>query len=68
MLRTLLAEEESARHVAGSGIGLAVVAELVQANGGQITVASSEGHGTQFTLAIPLVVEDLLQERPRAGG
>jgi len=59
---------ESARHVAGSGIGLAVVAELVQANGGQITVASSEGHGTQFTLAIPLVVEDLLQERPRAGG
>lgn len=37
----------------GSGIGLAVAAELVSAHGGTITATSAPGHGTTFTTRIP---------------
>jgi two-component system sensor histidine kinase BaeS len=40
--------------VAGSGIGLAVVRELVEAHRGTVSVDSSPGHGTTFTITIPL--------------
>jgi two-component system sensor histidine kinase BaeS len=39
---------------AGSGIGLAVVRELVTAHGGSVTVASDATHGTTFTVTLPL--------------
>jgi two-component system, OmpR family, sensor histidine kinase BaeS len=38
----------------GSGIGLAVAAELARAHGGRITAASQSGQGTQMTLSLPL--------------
>lgn len=41
------------RRASGSGIGLAVVSELVKAHGGQIQVASSPGAGTRFTVLLP---------------
>jgi two-component system sensor histidine kinase BaeS len=41
------------RRAAGSGIGLAVVAELVRAHAGQVHVASEPGHGTRFTILLP---------------
>ena len=37
----------------GSGIGLALVRELVTLNGGTITAASEEGSGTIFTIRLP---------------
>ena len=37
----------------GSGIGLALVQELVQLHGGTITAASAEGEGTTFTIRLP---------------
>ncbi|SDN41997.1 sensor histidine kinase [Streptomyces wuyuanensis] len=37
----------------GSGIGLAVAAELATAHGGTITADSSPGHGTTFTTRLP---------------
>ena len=37
----------------GSGIGLAVAAELAQAHGGELTASSEPGHGTQMTLTLP---------------
>jgi signal transduction histidine kinase len=37
----------------GSGIGLAVAAELARAHGGALTATSSQGHGTQMTLTLP---------------
>jgi two-component system sensor histidine kinase BaeS len=40
--------------VAGSGIGLAVVRELVEAHRGTVSVDSSPGHGTTFTITLPL--------------
>lgn len=37
----------------GSGIGLAVVEELVRAHGGAVAVASEPGNGTTFTVDLP---------------
>jgi two-component system, OmpR family, sensor histidine kinase BaeS len=42
-----------AAHVSGSGIGLAVAAELTRAHGGQLEARSEPGHGAQFTLTLP---------------
>ncbi len=39
--------------VSGSGIGLAVAAELVQAHGGRLTARSEPGRGTEMTLTLP---------------
>lgn len=44
---------QQAAQVSGSGIGLAVAAELVQAHGGRLTAASELGQGTQMTLSLP---------------
>ena len=42
-----------AAQISGSGIGLTVAAELVQAHGGRLAAASELGHGTQMTLSMP---------------
>lgn len=41
------------RSAGGSGVGLAVVAELVRAHGGRVDVASAPGRGARFTVLIP---------------
>jgi two-component system sensor histidine kinase BaeS len=43
-----------AQHVAGSGIGLAVVRELITAHGGTVSAASPTGGGTTITIRLPL--------------
>ena len=43
-----------AAQAAGSGIGLAVAAELARAHEGRIEVASELGRGSRFTLILPL--------------
>jgi two-component system sensor histidine kinase BaeS len=42
-----------ASQVSGSGIGLAIAAELAEAHGGQLTARSQPGQGTQMTLTLP---------------
>ncbi|WP_327347474.1 HAMP domain-containing sensor histidine kinase [Streptomyces europaeiscabiei] len=42
-----------ARSAGGSGIGLAVVKELVTAHGGTVTAGSGPGGGTRMTLRLP---------------
>jgi two-component system, OmpR family, sensor histidine kinase BaeS len=54
------------RQTTGSGIGLAVVRELVQAHGGEVTVQSEVGHGARFVVTMPLVVAS--SSRPRQTG
>jgi two-component system, OmpR family, sensor histidine kinase BaeS len=42
-----------AAEISGSGIGLAVAAELTRAHGGHLTAASKPGQGTQMILTLP---------------
>jgi two-component system sensor histidine kinase HydH len=42
----------------GTGLGLYIVQEIVAAHGGQITMESCEGHGTTFTLTLPLILDE----------
>jgi signal transduction histidine kinase len=42
-----------AAQTSGSGIGLAVAAELAQAHGGELTASSEPGRGTRMTLTLP---------------
>jgi signal transduction histidine kinase/FixJ family two-component response regulator len=49
----------------GSGIGLALVHELVRLHGGRVEVASTEGEGTSFTVSVPFGTHHLPSERIR---
>jgi two-component system, OmpR family, sensor histidine kinase KdpD len=42
-----------ARHVAGSGMGLAIVQQIAQAHEGSVSVRSNAATGTEFTLTLP---------------
>jgi two-component system sensor histidine kinase BaeS len=44
---------QAAARTSGSGIGLAIAAELVWAHGGTLTAASEPGEGTRLTLTVP---------------
>ncbi|MFD7658678.1 SpoIIE family protein phosphatase, partial [Actinosynnema sp. NPDC059797] len=47
-------DDARSRSIEGSGIGLALVRELVGLHGGTITAESTEGVGTTFTARVPL--------------
>ena len=61
------ADTSAKRKFQGAGIGLALVKELVEVQGGSVSVESREGEGTQFTVQLPYLesdepIEDQTQE------
>ena len=45
---------EVSRTGSGAGLGLSIARELVEAQGGAITVASEPGHGSTFSVTLPV--------------
>jgi signal transduction histidine kinase len=43
-----------------SGLGLSLAYGIIKEHGGELTVASTPGHGTTFTIALPLLVSGRL--------
>ncbi len=57
-------EGQSNRSYEGTGIGLALVYELVKVLGGTIQVRSEQGRGTSFTVVLPLTATGAEAGRP----
>jgi signal transduction histidine kinase len=58
------ADNQKSASAKGTGLGLAIAKEIVEAHQGKITVESSLGRGTTFTLELPIAVVN----RRRTGG
>ena len=58
-------EGQRGRSIEGSGIGLALVNDLVKLHGGEIAVESAPGKGTTFTISLPLGRSHLPAEQVR---
>lgn len=52
------ADSSATRQHEGTGIGLALVKELVELHGGQVQAESTEGKGSTFTLQLPFLLAD----------
>ncbi len=57
------ARNSGGRSYEGTGIGLSLVKELVQLHGGEITVKSEEGKGTEFNIIIPFGRDHLPEDQ-----
>jgi two-component system phosphate regulon sensor histidine kinase PhoR len=51
-------DEARTRATGGTGLGLAIVKHVVESHGGSVGVESELGHGSTFTVRLPLLKED----------
>jgi signal transduction histidine kinase len=49
------ADKARSRNSGGAGLGLAIVKAICTAQGAEIKVSSREGHGSRFTVELPLL-------------
>jgi two-component system sensor histidine kinase SenX3 len=50
------------RSTGGSGLGLAIVRHVVSNHGGTVSVVSEEGRGSTFTIALPRVTPNIVED------
>ncbi|MDD4003726.1 MAG: PAS domain S-box protein [Elusimicrobiaceae bacterium] len=56
------------RRFGGTGLGLAISRQLAELMGGRIRMRSARGHGSVFSLRLPLKPAPAVTEQPRASG
>ena len=63
------ATSATARRYGGTGLGLSITRKLIDGMGGKISVTSTTGAGTRFSVTLPLQTHGnlILQARPLAG-
>ena len=52
------ADSTATRGIGGTGLGLALVKEIAEAHGGEVSADSEPGRGSEFTLLLPLVEKE----------
>ena len=56
--RFFRADKSRSRAAGGSGLGLSIAKKIAQAHGGNLTAANHPSGGAEFTLTLPLGVEN----------
>jgi signal transduction histidine kinase len=62
------AEASTSRRFGGTGLGLAITRHFCEMMGGTVLVASESGRGSTFTMRLPAVVGDSLEEQVAQAG
>jgi CheY-like chemotaxis protein/PAS domain-containing protein len=57
-------EDQNNRRFEGTGLGLAITRSLVTLMGGDISVTSTLGHGSRFTVTLPLSAAQVVADTP----
>ncbi len=56
--RFVQSDSSASRRYNGSGLGLSLVKQLVELHGGQVTVVSELGIGSEFVVTLPIITEE----------